>query len=140
MPTLNRELAATILVEAAYKGDKAAALHWGVSRRTVRNWRARLLTDGELAALFQVKRAVAEKNWAEDAPMALRAALAFIQRAAQDGLTVSAGTVHAVAGAMKLVADMLLTKQVLDARLVATNRPEDGRHREMVAAGDFSAN
>lgn len=138
--TFNRELAAMVLVDAAYKGDKAAAELYGLTDRTLRNYRKRLLADTELSALFQHKRALVEKDWAADAPMAIKAGVAFLLRAAQEA-TVTPEMVHAVAGSMKLLADMVLTKQVLDARLAAAHRPENGVHREVAApAGQPSLN
>ena len=135
----NAERAASILVEAAYKGDKRTASAWGMTTRTLRNWRTRLQADAEFSQLFQHKREQAEKNWAADAPLTIRAAMDFLKHAAQTGKPTPE-MVHAVAGAMKLVADATLTKQVLDARLAERNRPQNGSHREMAAAGDFSAN
>lgn len=137
--SFDTERAATILVEAAYKGDKAATAEWGLTTRTLRNWRQRLNTDAAFAELFRQKRAAVEKDWAQDAPQAIRAAIAFIQRAAANGKTTPA-MVHAVAGAMKLLADVTLTKQVLDARLAERNRPAGNGHREVAGAGEFSAN
>lgn len=137
----NYELAATVLVEAAYKGDKAAAAQYGITARSLRNYRKRMVTDEHLSALFHQKRALVESNWAADAPMAIRSAMQFLMRAAQDGVSYTPEAVHAVAGAMKLLADVTLTKQVLDARLAGATRPQNGNHREVAApAGQPSLN
>lgn len=135
----NRNRAATALVEAVYRGDKYAAKHWGVTVRSIQNWRVRLLDDAALVELFTHKRDEAEKNWAADAPLAIRAAVIFILRAAQEA-EVTPEMVHATAGAMKLLADMVLTKQVLDARLAQSDRPQNGRHREVAAVSAPSLN
>lgn len=120
----NTERAAAVLVDAAYMGDKRAAKKWGITPRTIPNYRKRLETDEAFASLFELKRAAAERDWAEQAPMAIRAAIDFILRAAQEGDAESPEMVHAIAGAMKLAADMYLTKQVLDARLAKPGGPQ----------------
>lgn len=118
----NAERAAVILVEAAYKGEKQAAKDWGITTRSLRNWRRRLDSDESFSAIFRHKKELAEKDWAQDAPLTIRAAMAFIRRASQSE-SQDPEMVHAVAGAMKLLADVTLTKQVLDARVAHANRP-----------------
>ena len=115
--TFDREKAAAVLVDAAYRGDEEAARLWGIHQRTVENHRKRLATDTELVALFERKRALAEQGWIDRFPATLGAGADFIERAARQGSPKDPAMVHAVAGAMKLMAEIMFVKQMLDARL-----------------------
>lgn len=137
-PNFNAERAALVLVDAAYLGDKRAAKKWAVTTRTILNYRRRLDSDEKFSSLFELKRQAAEKDWAAEAPLAIRAAVDFLLRAAQNGDEKTPEMVHAIAGAMKLTADMYLTKQVLDARLAkpgGAERPEAGEVAAVVHIG-----
>lgn len=105
------------MVDAAYLGDAPAAQKWGLSERTVQNYRARLAQDSRLALSFHEKRQLVEQDWAAELPAAIRAGAAFIRRAAEQGDPTDPDMVHAVAGGMKLVAEVLFAKRVLDARM-----------------------
>lgn len=119
---IDPDKAAAILVDAAYRGDEAAAELWGVSQRTVKRYRARIDTDDQLALAVQEKRQLVEQDWADTLPNTIRAAAEFIERAAKQGNPKDPNMVHAVAGGMKLVAEVYFVKQMLDARF------KDGRH------------
>lgn len=117
MPTFNHELAATVLVEAIYIGDRQAAQKYGVSERTIRNWRKRLADDPHFAAFFQHKKSASERDWGADLIPAIRASIEFVQRAARELDTANPEAVHAVAGALKILTEVALTREVIDARL-----------------------
>lgn len=120
--SLDYDKAAAILVDAAYQGDEEAARLWGISERTVKNYRARLADDSRLTLIFREKRALVERDWADALPATIQAAADFIQRAAKQGNPRDPAMVHAVAGGMKLVSEVMFVKQMLDARF------KDGRH------------
>jgi hypothetical protein len=88
---------ALILVQAMFYGDKAAANDWGISRRTVDNYRRKLTTDAELVKLFNITRDEFCKNWLEDAPIAIRTAIKWIT--------------------IKTLVEVQLTKDTFDVRL-----------------------
>lgn len=139
---VDNDRAAAILVDAAYKGDEAAAQEWGVSVRSVERYRARLATDPKLAVTVAEKRALAERDWIDCFPATLGAGADFIERAAKQGDPKDPNMVHAVAGAMKLMAEIMFVKRMLDARLnertpeqYRTNRPQIA---EMATDGEYS--
>lgn len=129
--TFDREKAAAVLVDAAYRGDEEAARLWGIAERSIRRYRARMDEDGELASLVQHKRALVERGWAETLPETIREAADFIRRAARQGNAKDPNMVHAVAGGMKLVAEIHFARQMLDARFaqIGADVRDSGQHR-----------
>jgi hypothetical protein len=125
------EIAAAVLITAAYVNDDEACKQYGVSLRSLQNWRRRLHEDAEFADFFTTKSREAGQKWAEQLPIALTKALQFLSAAAdavrQDPLYLrNPMVVQAIAGAFKLCADVHLTSKVLDARLANKDRPENG--------------
>lgn len=114
---LNYHHVASILVEAMFYGDRRVAEKQGITTRTIRNYRARLETDENLSVLFHEKKEQFLANWAEDIPIAIRAGIQFIQRAANEADHKSPETIHAVAGAIKILAEIGITKEIIDAKL-----------------------
>jgi len=123
MAQLNYDRASTILVEAVFFGDVPTAKRWGIHHRTIENYRQRLDSDNQLVLLFQSKKESFESEWAKDIPMALRSAIRFLQDASQS-VTVTPESIHAVAGAAKILAEIGLTKEIIDARLGRHDRPD----------------
>ena len=117
MRIIDTDRVAQVLVDAAYTGDEAAAAKWGISERTIKRYRARLGADDTLSLSVQEKRQLVEQDWAAELPAAIRAGAGFIHRAAEQGDPTDPNMVHAVAGGMKLVAEVLFAKQMLDARM-----------------------
>lgn len=112
-----RELAAVILAEAEFATDLEVAKRHGVSNNTICNWRRRLETDPNLAKLFDIKRTEFSKKWADKASPAIQASINFLAAAAKHHLAkknFSREEIHAVAGGLKIMAEIALTKQVLD--------------------------
>lgn len=139
MSVLNRERAAMVLVEAVFFGDQSAADRYSLTKRTVRGYRERLSTDKELSSLFQIKKDAFESGWAEEIPAAMRQGTRFIIRAAQEGDASDPDMVHSIAGAMKILAEIGLTKEILDVRYGGLNRANPQENRQMVASGSESA-
>jgi len=73
--------------------------------------------DRTLADLVQQKRQKAEEDWAEELPDAIRASIDYLRRAAGKAEESDPEVIHAVAGALKMLAHVGMTKKVLDARL-----------------------
>lgn len=117
-----RDRAAKLLVEAATLGDKATAKKHGVSLRTLQRWRKQLEGDSALSQAVASKKAKVEEGWADEIPGALRAAIAFLTKAAEQADPKDPAAIHSVAGAMKLLSETSATWKVLDARLARQNR------------------
>lgn len=129
-----RDRAAKMLVEAATLGDKATAKKYGISLRSLQRWRKRLEGDTDLSSAVAAKKARVEEGWADEIPGALRAAIAFLRKAAEKADPADPAAIHSVAGAMKLLSETSATWKVLDARLARQNRPA-GSEAGSVAPG-----
>lgn len=128
MSKFKPELAAAALVEAAYSTDKQAAKKYGVTERTIRNWKKKLDEDPEFSRIFHNKRSEFEKGWADEAPEALKAGIDFLKDAAVKAKTQTnpkPDLIHAVAGSTKILFEILAVKQVLDVRIPEQNRSHD---------------
>lgn len=117
----NHERAALILVEAAYYGDRATGDRWGVSIRSIQRYRARLDSDQELSQLVALKKEAFERDWTEEMPAAIRTGIRFLNTAFQEADPTSPEAIHAVAGAMKILAEIGLTREVLNVRFYGKN-------------------
>lgn len=117
--SFNYERAAGALVDAIFMGDKAAADKWDVSTRSIEEWRSRLKDDNDLLALFKSKKHAREKTWASEIPEVIQNGLKFISEATRSSDPADPEAVKVISGALKILMDIDLTKQVLDARLAA---------------------
>jgi hypothetical protein len=119
---------ASILVEAAYHGDKETAGRWSITTRTIQRYRERLNEDSELSQTVALKKQQYEADWANEIPGAIRSAVRFLQRASNEANPKDPDTIHAVAGALKILAEVGITKAILDVRLsgfIGANGAED---------------
>lgn len=113
-----RERIAEILCDAFIsRDDRKTAERHGITDRTLRNWRARLDSDPELSELFRSKKATASEGWADEVPGAMRASVAFLRSAAEQGDPTDPDMVHSIAGSMKLLSEVAATWKLLDQRL-----------------------
>lgn len=113
----NPDIAAAALIEAVFYGEQKTVEKYGISPRTMRNWRRRLVEDAEFAALFQRKKAQFENSWLNRLTVPIQRAMDFIADACS---TMDARQrsnpemIHAVAGALKICADVYLTSKALN--------------------------
>lgn len=116
-PKFNAERAARILAHAAMVGDKRAADENKVTVRTLQNWRKRLSDDPNFSQLFADKKAAVESDWADSLAGAIRKAIDFLGRAAEEANVGDPDVIRSVAGGLKILTDVATTRRVLDARL-----------------------
>lgn len=129
MPKFDAEFAATVLLEALFTSDRKACEKYGITTRTVENYRARLNSDADFSAFFLKKKAQLDRAWADDLTATARKAARFIGSVAESddpALRRNPAMVHAMAGALKICVDAYLTNRMIDARLADTDRPADG--------------
>lgn len=122
MPTFNYDLAGTVLVDAAYMGDKEAAQKNGVSTRSIRRWRERLECDPLLAASVRKKKTLADQEWASELPSAIRAAIRFIRESAKESKVGDPKATAVISEALAILAEVAMTRQIIDARLAGQDR------------------
>lgn len=125
------EFVATILLEAVYAHtDEEVAKRYGLTTRTLRNYRKRLAEDSELASVLAQKKKAFDERWAEQLPGALRSSIEFIASAttkAKDDPNAfrNPALIQAVAGAMMICAEVHFTSRLIDARLPQSPEPEN---------------
>jgi hypothetical protein len=113
-PTFDRELAAKVLALAAKAGDEEAAKHFGISTRSIKRYRARLVEgDSQLAEAVNQKTAQLDqhaRHWAEDAASFMSLAIRKLGQ-----LVGQAGPkqMRDVTGAIKIVGELDITRKVL---------------------------
>lgn len=115
---------ASILVEALFFGDKQTATRYKISQRSINRYRKMMADNEKLSSQVILKKQQFEDNWVEEIPAAIRAGLRFLLKAAQEADHKNPETIHAVAGAMKIIAEIGLTKDVIDAKLGRYNLPD----------------
>lgn len=132
MPKFDPDLAAAVLVEAAFTTDAAACAKYGVSERSLQRWR-QMLAHGHdlLAGCVATKKKALDAQWADALPIALKAAVETvgemslaIRKDATFGRNPFA--LEKVAGAMKLLADVYYTGKLIDARIAQQDREAGG--------------
>jgi hypothetical protein len=116
---LDKELAATVILEACYTTDEKAAARHGVSIRSLQRWRRRFASDPVLAGIVATKKKALDQTWAEEMPVALRKAIRFIGEACDVADKRNPAVISAIAGALKVLAEALYTGRVIDARIAA---------------------
>lgn len=123
MPAFNYERASAAIVDAAYMGDKEAAQKHGVTTRTIRRWRDRLDTDVYLSSSVREKKILTDQEWAGELPSAIRAGIRFVRESAKESKLGNPEATKVVADALKILVEVALTREILDARLAGQNRP-----------------
>lgn len=113
----NAEKAALVLADAVMMGDTAAAKKWGLSDKSVRNYRKRLEDDAELSALFLHAKAQLTADWSGDAKVFMSRSMKKLVELV-DG-SYSPEHIGDIAKALQVVGDLLISHEVL-------NGPEDG--------------
>jgi predicted regulator of amino acid metabolism with ACT domain len=114
--SFNYERAAMVLCDAVMLGDRKAAQKWGVSLRSICNWRESLENDEKLRNLMQEYRQAQTEKWLEDIPTAMSAMIEFFTRAAQES-NPQAATAADIVAAFEAIADVESTQKIIAARL-----------------------
>ena len=133
-PRFDHDKAARIVAEAVAIGDKAACAKHHIALRTLQSYRKRLESDPQLAQACADKKAIVEADWAARLPGALAACVDWIHDNLPK-LKAKPESLHAVAGAMKLLADTGLQKQLLDVRLARATGPAGAANGSPAGSG-----
>jgi hypothetical protein len=141
--TYKEEAQILILLEALYSNDTKVAEKHGITTRTIQNYRKKLYEDEKFSRFFALKKENFEKGWAHTLRKSIIAGSDFLQRAAveADSDTIrNPEMVRAVAGAIKICSDVVLTGEMINARIakfLADDQPED---RQGSTTGGETAN
>lgn len=110
------EKIAQVLVFASLYGDNQAAKDSGLALRTIQHYKKRLREEPELAKIYVLKKQEFEGEWVNEVASTLLAGMNYIKQASQSE-EKTPEMVHAIAGAMKIVGEIGLTKEIIDARI-----------------------
>lgn len=105
-----REFAARLLFESAFATDAEVARKYGITERTINNYRRRLGEDMLLAGLVAAKRREFEKAWSGTLPVTPAGAadaLNEIARQMRAGGSVTPEAVEGIAATLRAVARLL---------------------------------
>ncbi len=146
MKAISKDFAASMLLDALYTTDDIACAKYGISTRSLRRWRIKLATDKELSALVTTKKRAFDAAWADELPVALRKSLQTLSECFDEirkdaELKKQPSTVAALAGAVKICAEVQLTGKVIDARIIGQDRPETevfGAQSADAPSGEYS--
>lgn len=136
MPEFNADRAATVLVDAAFRGDKRTAKKHGVTTRSIQSWRHRLDTDGAFFAIFRARYDAAISGWADDLAAAKVAAIRFLFDAAQTARPNEPAAVGAVTDAFRALIEAEFTREVLNARIAQLRGAKAEDDRPLATSGD----
>jgi len=117
MPSFDYERAATILAEAAFSDDQSVCQRHGITDRTLRRYRARLLSDPRLSTFVREKQARLAEQWAHELAPAIGAAVRFLRQAAQSADPTNPAAIRAVAEALKALAEIDMARDMLRSRV-----------------------
>jgi len=120
----NYELAALVLVESIFYGDERVAEKYGISTRSIQRYRKRLQTDDKLSELVALKSRQAQRDWINKLPPAIEASIEFLRKAANAADVNDPQVIHSIAGSLKILSEIEMTKAILDARFAGSDRPE----------------
>lgn len=112
-PKRDNARAARALVDAALLGDATACAKHEITSRTLQRYRAALETDEELSAFYaQLSRAVTTQNWATELNITHVRKLGTMTR---DLPGSTAENISAVTGAVKVLSEIAITREILGA-------------------------
>jgi hypothetical protein len=129
------DLKAEILAESILLGDDTTCQRYKISPRTLYRYRAELPKNMFLAEKVSQKKASLEQAWAATIPAAARAAIEFLARAACQADPRDPEAIHAVAGALKILAETHVTLRGLDVILAAYGARADAAQPAPLPAG-----
>jgi hypothetical protein len=117
----SNEQISQILVEAMFTSEQNTANKYGIAVRTINRWQEKALIDLELSKLIEIKKRMYYRRWVDKAGAALDHGIEYISRAMQTQ-TVTPEMLHAAAGALKIISEIITLREVLDARLSGQDR------------------
>lgn len=110
--------AARALAEAAFSTDAKVCEEYGITLRTLQNWRAALKKDKELSRLFaEAHRELGNRDWGETVAQTLNAAAQKLQALILGATSSDPETIRAVTDGVTGLAKIAMTREMLQARM-----------------------
>jgi hypothetical protein len=134
MRVFDPEKAARALLDAALMGDGKAAKKHGVDRVTLFRWRERMASDPILQHKVSERKAMIDQKWGEELDGAIANAVDFLNRATETASPAEPEAIAAITNSLKVLADIRLTVDVVNARNSAKAGSAGAATRPLAAA------
>ena len=95
-----------ILAECDFGSDSEVAERWGITRRTVSNYRRQLTDDAELLGLYQRKKKEFATSWVDDACKSIKVGALAYQRLCREGGAKDAMLIQAIVAGVKVFGEL----------------------------------
>jgi hypothetical protein len=116
--------AAMALIEAVHYGDEVAAQRFGVTKRSIRRWRAKSQVDQTLSYKVRELKDLDNRDWAKNLVDGILAQIDYATRAAQEASPKEPEAIKANAEYFRAMIEAAITKGILDARHPGQGRTE----------------
>jgi len=120
----SKEQIAQILTESLYAGERKTADKYQIATITIQRWWKKAEIDTELSKLVEIKKRAFQRRWVDEAGAFISQGFKYLHEAANSP-NLSAEMIHAIAGAMKIASEIIIIREVLDARLSGQDREDD---------------
>jgi transposase-like protein len=129
----NYDKAARILADSTMMRDSDAAKKHGVCEETIRRYRIRFEKDARLREMVAEKKQIQDVRWADRITNAIASAVDFLDRAAKAADPQDPEAIHAIAGALKMLGEVQMAREMLDERIAQLRRGPDAGARPNAA-------
>ncbi|MEO0491239.1 MAG: hypothetical protein AAFZ49_17060 [Cyanobacteria bacterium J06659_2] len=102
------------IAEADIFGDHKVLEKYGINQSTLWRWRDRANSDSKLHESALLKKRMLLVDWQQDATKCLKIGLAKLSELIPNATLKDATTIHAVAGAMKIVGELKIANDALN--------------------------
>lgn len=127
--------AALVLAEAAFlKDDLQVTRKFKISLRTLYNWRTAAKSDRELAQLFtEAFQELEKRDWAVELTHTLAAGVIHLKRLILGAKSSDPETIQAVTGAVLGMAEIAMTREMIQARISQGAGPQLSPRSQLVS-------
>lgn len=132
----NHDFAAEVLIAAVYASDDEACGKYGISLRTLQNYRKRLISDGKLAECFATRKTKLDEEWIDDFVAPLKQGALVIKECFEEirrnpRAKLNPMLIDAVSNALRTCADIKLTALAINAQFGDTDQPSSSIPQEV---------
>lgn len=129
----NYDKAAKVLIDATTMRDCDVARKHGVCEATIGRYRVRMARDAKLREMVAEKKVLQDVRWADKIASAIVSAVDFLDRAAKAADPQDPEAIHAIAGALKMLGEVQMAREMLDERIAQLRRGPDAGARPNAA-------
>jgi len=113
---------AQAIVDAVYVGDTEAAKRHSISTKSIQRWRLEITESPEMSNKVQLLLKKRDESWADEIPASLHAGIVWLKDAFAQARKNDPDAIRAVTEAMSVLAEIAMTREVIDARLTGQDR------------------